>query len=123
MFRVADGDVGCQGVLGRADGPDVQVVDICDSGVRIEDLFPDPLAVDPGRDAVQRQTQAVVQQMRGRDQDDYGDHHADDGVDDVPSRKTDDDARNQYADRNQRIGRHVQVGAFDVQIFLLVFEE
>lgn len=48
LFRVADGDVGCQGVLGRADGPDVQVVDICDSGVRIEDLFPDPLAVDPG---------------------------------------------------------------------------
>ena len=66
LFRVADGDVGCQGVLGRADGPDVQVVDICDSGVRIEDLFPDPLAVDPGRDAVQRQTQARAADARSR---------------------------------------------------------
>lgn len=49
LFRVADGDMGCQGVLGRADGPDVQVVNVCDFGIRIEDFFPDPLAVDPGR--------------------------------------------------------------------------
>ena len=79
--------------------------------------------VEPRRHAVEREAQAVARQRPHRSDDHPRHDHPDHGIDEHPSRAGDHEPRHQDADRHQRIGRHVEVGAFHVQVALLVPHE
>lgn len=72
-----DYDMRRQSILRRTDGPDVHMVHILDTRVGLRNGAPHAFAVDSDGHAVQRQAQAVVQQLGRGEQDDQGDRDAD----------------------------------------------
>jgi len=97
-----DDDVGGEGVVGRGNRPNVQVVDIADVLVfqqRIFYLFQGNVL----RKSVEREAQTARQQVPRRNEDDGGDDEADDGIDDGPARRGDDDARNDDSDADEPV--------------------
>jgi hypothetical protein len=68
---IVDDEMGGQGIFGGADGPDVDMVKVFDV-FYAGDRFPDLFDLDAGRDAVQREAQAVPQQLPGAEEDDDG---------------------------------------------------
>ena len=118
-LQFADDDVPRQGVFGRADRPDVEVVGAGDPLHRLDPLL-QVLQVELFGGAVQGQPQALSQDAPGGDEDQEGDGDADDRVDRVPARQADQEPREDDADRDERIGQHVQVGGADVDVARLV---
>ena len=108
-----------QGYLRGADGPDVQVVHVHHSGDLFH-LFHNLVRVDFFRYGINAQPQALRQQLPGGNQDDKGNHDADNRVYPVPAGKADHDAGYHHAHGNQRIGQHVQVGTAHVDIVILL---
>ena len=92
MCDVLDDNVCCQGIVGGADGPDVQVVYLVDMLLGSHQLL-NLVGFDTLWCAIDDEAQAGCQQTPRRPEDDEGNDEADDGVYDVPSRKGDDDAR------------------------------
>ena len=87
------------------------------------DMVRDVVHVEALGHGVGAHAEALVQQAPGGDEDDHGDGEADDGVDDGPAGVLDDDAGDDHADRDQRVGQHVEEGAAGVDVVLLLAAE
>ncbi|MNL20176.1 hypothetical protein D3C87_1414110 [compost metagenome] len=72
---------------------------------------------------VQRQIDRVLQQAPGPGHDDGDDQQADHSVDHGPAGQQDDRPGDHHAQRDPRIGHHVQIGPAHVQILVLVLHE
>ena len=117
-----DDNVGGEGVVGRGNRPNVQVVDIADMLVfqqRIFHLFQGNVL---GK-SVEREAQTARQQVPRGNEDDGSDDEADDGIDDGPARRGDDDARNDDSDADERVGDHVEEGSAHVQVVFLAAQQ
>ena len=111
-----------EGVLRGADGPDVDMMKVfytAHFGDGILYFF----YFDPARDPVQREPEAVTQQLPGAEEDDDGDKEAQGGVDPkqvgVKDDKTTDDKRS----RHDGIREEVEEGAADIEIAFLTAEK
>ena len=82
-------------------------------------MLPDGLDVNPGRNSVHRQSHALFQESPGGEQNHHGDHQPDQRVDDVPAGPENQNSGQNHPHRDQRVGQHVQIGAFHIQIMLL----
>lgn len=118
-----DYDMRRQSILRRTDRPDVHMVHILDTRVGLRNGAPHAFAVDSDGHAVQRQAQAVVQQLGRGEQDDQGDRDADNRIDRIPSREPDDDSRHEHAHRHERVGGHMQISPLDIQVLLLIADK
>ena len=83
----------------------------------------DRLDVHAARCRVNGQVDRVLQQAPGADQDDRNNDDADQGVDDRPARDHDYGTGDDHADRDGRVGHHVQIGPARVQVAVLVAHE
>ena len=88
---IVDDEMGGQGIFCGADGPDMDMVKVFDV-FYAGDRFPDLFDFDAGRDAVQREAQAIPQQLPGAEEDDDGYGEAEGGVDPGQSGIKDDQA-------------------------------
>ena len=111
-----------KGIFGSADRPDMDVVHGLDTRHGLHRLF-HLVDADTHGNAVERQTQAVARQRPDRCHDHGGNDKPDDGVYDRPSRPRDHDTRHQHPHRHQRIGGHMQISPFHVQVFVLILHE
>ena len=119
---LVDDEMGGQGVFGRADGPDVDMVKIFDV-LYASDSFPDLADLDAARDAVEGEPQAVAKQLPGAIEDNDGDDEAEGGIDPIELGIKDDEAADDQAGGYDSIGEEVEEGASDVEVAFLIPEE
>ena len=102
--------------------PDVQVVHFGHPWSAFQKLF-DCGGINFGGHGVHRQIDRFAQQPPGAKEDDDGDHETGDRIDPKPRCHKDGDASDDYSQRQQRVGGHVQVGTADVQVAVASFHE
>ena len=81
------------------------------------------LHVNAFGNCIQREEQTLFQQSVSRYQNNDGNHKADSRIDPDPIGETDDDARNNHPYRHQRIHKHVQESAVDIEVGLAVLHQ
>ena len=115
-------DMGREGIVGGGDGPNVQVVYAADAVGCGHDLFYG-LRLYAFGSAVDDEPQRVGEQAPGGTENDNGDDEAHNGIDNVPASQIDEYAREDYANADERVGHHVQVGAFLVEVGLAAAQQ
>ena len=78
---------------------------------------------DAARHTVERQIDAVARQAPATGQHHGRDDEADRGIDPQPSREHDHQRSNHHPERNTGIGRHVQIGAADIEVAMAAAHE
>ena len=121
LDRSAD-EVSGQSHFRGAHGPDVQVVDLADTGLGAEELL-DSVAIQLLRDSLQSQIEGFAKQTPGAVKDDGGDDEADSGIDPEFARPEDGQACQDDPKRNSGVPSQVEKSASYVEIGLAAAEK
>jgi hypothetical protein len=105
-----------------AHGPDVQIVHLQDA-VEPGQIVPDIGKLDAARHGIQREVEAVARQAPAARGDDESDAQAHRGIDPEPAGDHDHQRRGDHAKRHAGVGRHVQIGAADIEIAVAAAHE
>jgi len=100
-------EVGGEGGFGGAHCPDVEVVNLGDTGAFCQEGT-DGEGFDSFGDGIQGEVDGVFEQLPGADHDDQNDDQADDGVNPLLPSEDDRHPRQHHSSGNARIRCHVQ---------------
>ena len=112
---------GQRGFVG-AHGPDVQIVHLRDA-FQPGEIVSHLRKLDAARHAVEREVDAVARQPPPAPEHHSRNHEADRGIEPQPAGQHDDTSGNHHAERNARIGHHMQIGAADIQVAVAAAHE
>ena len=111
-----------QRIFRGADRPDVKMMNGFDFRI-FQQMLPNVVHIDPNRHPIHRQPHTLLEQPPGGEEDHHGNHQPDQRIDDIPPGPENQRAGEDHPHRNQRIGQHVQISTFNVEIMLLLPDE